>query len=136
MILEALFCLQVNAYLEARGEPFTGQIAVNQVALRRAGLDQTKVCAEVYRPHQFTGPWRNRRAKPKGAKAEEWKRAEQAARAALVWAEHGIGQDYSKGATHYHATSVRPYWTKCAKTTTRIARHVFYNDVKPCQSLR
>jgi spore germination cell wall hydrolase CwlJ-like protein len=133
MMLEALFCLTLNAYLESRGEPYTGQIAVSQVVLRRAGLDRTKVCEEVYRADQFTGPWNSPRHKPKNAKPAEWARAERAARAALVWAEHGIGQDYSRGATHYHNLTVRPYWTRCAKQTVQIARHKFYNAVQPCR---
>lgn len=128
-----LFCMTLNAYLEARGEPFYGQIAVNQVALRRAGLNPEGVCAEIYHPHQFIGPWRNPPVKPKRAKAAEWKRAEQAAWAAYVWAAHGIGQDYSGGATHYHAVTARPYWMRCSKLTAQIGRHRFCNDVKPCQ---
>ena len=132
-MIEAVFCLTINGFLEARGEPFPGQIAVNQVALRRAGLDRTKVCAEVYRPDQFTGPWRAPRSKPKWAKPAEWARAERAARAALLWAEHGIGHDYSRGATHYHNWTVRPSWTRCAKLTVQLAQHSFYTDVKPCR---
>ena len=136
MMLEALFCLTMNGFLEARGEPFTGQIAVNQVALRRADLDRTKGCGEVYRPDQFTGPWKAPRAKPKWAKPAEWARAERAAQAALLWAEHGVGQDYSRGADHYHATYVRPSWTRCAKVTVQIAQHRFYADVKPCRRVK
>ena len=131
--MTAVLCLAHNAYYEARGEPFTGQIAVNQVALRRAALDPAQVCAEIYRPDQFTWTSDKTRPKPHGP---AWVRAQQAARAALVWAEHGVGQDYSRGATHYHATYVRPGWTRCAKLTVQIARHKFYNDVKPCRRVK
>ena len=133
MLLEAAFCLQLNAYHEARGEPFHGQIAVNQVALRRAALDPAEVCRHIYLRDQFTWTATHAPRKPKRVDEAAWRRAELAARAALVWAQHGIGQDYSKGADHYHATYVRPSWTRCAKITVQIARHIFYNDVKPCR---
>ena len=134
MILEvALLCMSLTAYHEARGEPFHGQIAVNQVALRRAALRSEDVCHEIYRPGQFDGPRAHPRRKPKHAKPNEWARAEQAARAALIWAQHGIGQDYSRGATHYHATHVRPSWTRCARLVAQIKHHRFYDRVKPCK---
>ena len=133
MIAEGILCMSLAAYFEARGEPFHGQIAVNQVALRRAALDPNRVCEEIYRTAQFEGPAAHPRRKPKRVDERAWRRAEQAAHAALVWAEHGIGQDYSKGATHFHATYVRPSWTRCAKLTVQIARHRFYNNVNPCR---
>ena len=34
--------------------------------------------------------------------------------------------DVTEGATHYHATYVRPSWAKTKKRTTRIDRHIFY----------
>lgn len=133
MILEILLCLQLNAYLEARGEPFRGQIAVNQTALRRAALQPEKVCQEIFRPDQFSWTAKHPPRKPKRVDERAWHRAELAAQAALLWAQHGLGQDYSRGATHYHATSVRPYWTRCARLVAQIKRHKFYTDVKPCR---
>ena len=34
--------------------------------------------------------------------------------------------DVTEGATHYHATYVRPAWAKTKTKTTRIDRHIFY----------
>ena len=34
--------------------------------------------------------------------------------------------DITEGATHYHATYVRPAWAKTKTKTTRIDRHIFY----------
>jgi spore germination cell wall hydrolase CwlJ-like protein len=34
--------------------------------------------------------------------------------------------DITEGATHYHATYVRPSWAKTKTRTTRIDRHIFY----------
>ena len=37
-----------------------------------------------------------------------------------------ITLDFTDGATHYHATYVRPAWAKTKTRTTRIDRHIFY----------
>lgn len=43
----------------------------------------------------------------------------------------GAVSDPTGGATHYHATSIKPpKWTAGAKRTVTIGRHVFYKDVK------
>lgn len=121
----ARVCLGLNAYYEARGESYEGQIAVGQVALRRAGLDFHRVCAEIYRPGQFS--WTASR--PRGSKlpvGEAWQRALEAADAALAWAAFGIGPDYSRGATYYHAEGVRPYWTTGLEKVAVVDNHVFY----------
>jgi len=128
-----LLCLTLNAYHEARGEPFHGQIAVNQVALRRAALQPENVCREIYRPDQFSWTAKQAPRKPKQVDGKAWHRAELAARAALVWVQHGIGDDYSRGATHYHATYVRPSWTRCARLVNWINGHKFYDNVQPCR---
>jgi len=38
----------------------------------------------------------------------------------------GKVKDPTEGATHYHATYVRPAWAKTKTKTTRIDRHIFY----------
>ena len=37
-----------------------------------------------------------------------------------------INIDVTDGATHYHASYVRPAWAKTKKRTTRIDKHIFY----------
>ena len=34
--------------------------------------------------------------------------------------------NYTKGADHYHADYVNPYWAKSLVNTTKIGRHIFY----------
>jgi len=34
--------------------------------------------------------------------------------------------NYSKGATHFHATYVQPAWSKRMRRVTRIGEHIFY----------
>lgn len=128
----ALMCLSLNAYYEARGEPFEGQIAVSQVALRRAGGDLRRVCGEIYRPAQFS--WTATR--PRGSKLPRradpaWVRAQQAARVAVLWSFGAPLPDYSAGATHYHARSVNPFWTKGKTLVAELGEHRFYARVRP-----
>jgi len=37
------------------------------------------------------------------------------------------------GATHYHATYVRPYWAKSLKKMDKIGTHIFYK-LRPGQT--
>ena len=39
---------------------------------------------------------------------------------------YGNLDDFVEGATHYHATYVRPSWAKTKTKTTRIDKHIFY----------
>lgn len=49
-------CLTVGMYMEARGEPLAGQVAVGEVILKRVELDKRKdnVCEVLTKKHQFT----------------------------------------------------------------------------------
>jgi spore germination cell wall hydrolase CwlJ-like protein len=122
---EAKVCLALNAYYEARGESYEGQVAVGQVALRRAGLDYRRVCAEIYKPGQFS--WTAHRARASALPSgEAWQWALAAGTAALVWAARGEGEDHSRGATYYHAAHVTPYWTRGLELVAVIDQHLFY----------
>jgi spore germination cell wall hydrolase CwlJ-like protein len=119
-------CVALNAFYEARGEGWAGQVAVGQVAMRRAGLDFHHVCKEIYRPGQFS--WTAERprhgALPSG---ETWQWALAAAEQALVWAAHPEAHpDYSAKATYFHNTSVTPYWTRGLELVAMIGEHRFY----------
>ncbi|MGH8908304.1 MAG: cell wall hydrolase [Egibacteraceae bacterium] len=123
---EAKTCLALNTYYEARGEEYAGQVAVGQVALRRAGLDFRKVCREIYRPGQFT--WTATRpqgsALPRGV---AWQWALAAAEESLRWAARPEEfSDYSNGATHFHAHYVKPRWAHSMVRVTVLGAHLFY----------
>jgi spore germination cell wall hydrolase CwlJ-like protein len=38
----------------------------------------------------------------------------------------GLETNFTKGATHYHATYVKPYWANSKTKTTQIESHIFY----------
>lgn len=124
-ILAALECLSMNVYHEARSEPYAGQVAVAQVALRRAHYDPIVVCKEVYRPGQFS--WTATRPRKPHMLDPAWQRAQHAAAEALRWALGEGLPDHSRGATHFHADWIEPpSWAEVYRVTTRIGQHIFY----------
>ena len=137
MIVEAMFCLAMNIYHEAKGESFEGQIAVAHVVLNRVnsdgfpknvcdvvkerktifrredfGMIRTQVC-------QFTWVCNKRFAPPKNSPA--WQNAIEVA--ALVLS--GQTNDPTYGAHFFHSANVRPGWFSVERTT-RINNHIFY----------
>jgi len=135
MLVEtALMCLALNIYHEARSEPVHGQYAVAQVTLRRAEFTRKRVCAEVFRPFQFSWTVDKVRRLKRGwriAKSLEpaewvaWTKAVKIAQSALLAKPI---RDYSRGATHYHSKRVKPRWAKHMKLVAVIGQHVFYRE--------
>lgn len=116
MITEALMCLALNIYHEARGEPLEGQIAVAAVTLNRVADPRwpDTVCEVVYQPYQFS--WTIN--PPQVLEPEAFALAQKIAQEAT--------QDPSYG-THYHATHVRPSWSRKLALLGQIGDHRFYD---------
>ena len=142
MLLETAFiCLALNTYHEAKNQSLVGQIATAQVVMNRVEDDRfpSTVCEVVKqgptRPSwedpekeypikhrcQFSWYCDGKDDTPKNEKA--WRKAQDVA--FLVY-YNKIQLDITEGATHYHATYVRPSWAKTKKRTTRIEKHIFY----------
>tara|TARA_B100000963_G_C22341366_1_gene543127 strand:- start:128 stop:568 length:441 start_codon:yes stop_codon:yes gene_type:complete len=142
MILETAFiCLALNTYHEAKNQSMIGQIATAQVVMNRVEDSRfpNSVCEVVKqgptRPSwedpekeypikhrcQFSWYCDGKSDVPKNAKA--WKKAQEYAYLVLY---NRINIDVTEGATHYHATYVKPAWAKTKKRTTRIEKHIFY----------
>lgn len=122
-------CLAQSIYFEARGETVMGQAAVAQVVLNRVKNPAypKSICGVVYQNEK----WRNRcqfsfacDGRPERVRSQSaWKRAKQLARDVTngkVWLK-AVGDS-----THYHATYVKPRWSRYMKRTDRIGRHIFY----------
>jgi hypothetical protein len=124
-----LWCLATAIYFEARGEAYRGQVAVAQVVLNRVADHRypDTICGVVFQNQhkrnacQFSFacdgiPEVVNEPKP-------WAQAEEIAlgvtRGDLHLAEVGT-------ATHYHATYVRPDWSRRMNKVTQIGLHVFY----------
>lgn len=127
-MIEALFCIATAVYFEARGEPLEGQAAVawvvhNRVNSWRYPDTACKVVTEdEHRRHQcqFSYMCDGKREDI----YDDW--AYTKALAITMLTAAGFVQDPSLGATHYHATRVRPWWAAELQRTTRIDNHIFY----------
>ena len=138
MILEtALMCMAVNIYHEAGNQSMIGQMAVGQVVLNRVEDSRfpDTVCevvkeAVTYKNSnkpvrwkcQFTWFCDGKKDEP-NFESKTWSAALENASILLT---KTIVLDVTEGATHYHATYVRPEWAKTKTKTTRIDRHIFY----------
>ena len=136
MLLETAFiCLALNTYHEAKNQSLVGQIATAQVVMNRVEDNRfpNTICEVVKqgptRPSwedpehrcQFSWYCDGKDDTPKNEKA--WRKAQDVAFLVLY---DKIKLDVTEGATHYHATYVRPSWAKTKKRTTRIEKHIFY----------
>src|SRR4051812_37859378 len=112
-------CLALNVYYEARGESLAGQYAVAEVTMnRKAALGFPKtICEVVYQRGAFS--WTGERVyAPGGA---EWQRAIKVAED-VYYQRHAPALP---GVLHYHATYVRPLWSKERERVARIGAHIF-----------
>ena len=142
MLLETAFiCLALNTYHEAKNQSMVGQIAVAEVVMNRVQDERfpNSICEVVKqgptRPSwedpnkeypikhrcQFSWYCDGKSDVPKNEKA--WRKAQDVAFLVLY---NKIQLDVTEGATHYHATYVKPAWAKTKKRTTRIEKHIFY----------
>lgn len=126
-----LACLARNVYFEARGEPAAGQYAVAEVTMNRKGAASypDTVCEVVHQKN-----WDPLRGRYVGAfswtefdvlpapRGEEWALARKVAED--VYFRRVAPR--LQGATHFHASYIRPAWAKEKRPVARIGRHVFY----------
>jgi len=119
-------CLAQAVYFEARGEPFSGQIAVAQVVHNRTATRSKSYCDVVFEGSQRRNACQFSFAcDGKSDQAMEelaWRQAVTIAN--LV--KTGNVRDLSGEATHYHANYVTPSWSKKLAQTKTIGNHIFY----------
>ena len=142
MLLETAFiCLALNTYHEAKNQSLIGQIATAQVVMNRVEDKRfpNTVC-EVVKQGPTRPSWEDPKKEypikhrcqfswycdgkpdiPKNEKA--WQKAQDVAFLVIY---DKIKLDVTEGATHYHATYVKPSWAKTKTRTTRIESHIFY----------
>jgi len=120
----ALICMALNIYHEARDQPLAGQLAVAQVVVNRTLHEDypSSVCSVVKQKHQFSWLWDDISDKP--YEKEAWKLSQQIAKSVLA----GRTTEIVEGATHYHATSVTPGWSKRLERVVKIDKHIFYRS--------
>jgi len=138
MLLEtALVCLALNTYHEAKNQSMIGQVATAQVVMNRVADSRypNSVCEVVKQGPKYKGsdvPVRHKcqfswfcdgKSDEPRRDSKEWRMAQEYARIVL---SGRIVLDVTEGATHYHATYVKPAWAKTKTRTTRIESHIFY----------
>lgn len=128
----AAICLAANIYHESRGEPIVGQVAIALVTMNRAGGEPHRVCDVVLKRKQFS--WTaglvraNGQMKQRGIPKEPlaWTTAELVASIVL----NGWVPDITRGATHYHEQSIRPWWSRSMPLVATYGAHKFYREYK------
>ncbi len=134
MIAEAIICMALNVYHEARNQSLVGQIAVAQVTVNRVNDSRypDTVCGVVKQSITYSSgdPVKNKcqfswycdgkSDKPKDE--DSYYTALHIARKML----EGNLIDFTEGATHYHATYLRPDWAETKTYITQIDDHIFY----------
>ena len=138
MLIEtALMCLALNTYHEAKNQSMIGQLATAQVVMNRVADSRypNTVCEVVKQGPKYKGsdvPVRHKcqfswfcdgKSDEPRRDSKEWFKAQDYARIVL---SGRIALDVTEGATHYHATYVKPSWAKTKTRTTRIESHIFY----------
>jgi N-acetylmuramoyl-L-alanine amidase len=125
-----LHCLALNIYHEAGAESHTGKQAVAAVTLNRVKSDAfpKSVCGVVKQRDknscQFSWWCQKPKSPPKDSDA--WQDSVEIARKTL----EGLHKDPTQGALYFHATRVKPDWSRTYKRTTRIGNHIFYKPTK------
>ena len=136
MIAEAIVCLALNVYHEAKNQSLSGQIAVAEVVMNRVADSRypNNVCDVVKQGLTYRWnpgfPIRNKcqfswycDGKSDVAKEKEaWEESLSVAKGVY----YGYLDAYLEGATHYHAYYVNPSWAETKTYITRIDDHIFY----------
>ena len=133
---EALVCLAMNVYHEARDQPLLGQVAVAQVVMNR--VEDTRfpasVCEVVKQGQTYSWnpdiPIKHRchfswycDGKPDTIMNQK------AWQTAMFVAEQVYTNKFNdliEGATHYHAQYVMPEWATSKSFVIQINDHIFY----------
>jgi len=137
MFSEAILCMAVAIYFEARGEPFIGQMAVANVIMNRVEDSRypNDTCSVVEQGPTYTWakhyPVRNKcqfsfycdgKSDAPNRNSQAWNTALTVA----TGAKFKMYYDVTEGATHYHATYVNPSWAERKTKTVQINDHIFY----------
>ena len=135
-ITEAILCLALNVYHEAKNQPFIGQVAVAQVVMNRVYDERypNTVCEVVEQGPTYSWkpdfPIRNRCQFSWYCDGlSDPPKEKDACDNAIMVANsvyYGNFEDFVEGATHYHAYYVTPEWASAKTYITRIEDHIFY----------
>jgi len=120
------YWLAMNIYYEAASESRIGKIAVGIVTLNRVADPRypKSVKGVVTEPNQFS--WYNDRNLKTPSNSEMWKECLHIAKMLLTKGADNDIMSMLEGATHYHASYVKPPWAKTKTKVVQIGEHIFY----------
>ena len=135
MITEALVCIAVAVYFEARGEPSDGQLAVAQVVRNRVVSKDypDEACQVVKQGYYWAGnPIRDmcQFSFWCDGKSDNPRNRQLFYNSLYIAWLSGEQPDTTGGATHYHNTTVYPEWAYSGTITIKIHQHVFYRGIE------
>lgn len=121
-MLEAIMCLALNIYFEARDQDIDGQLMVAEVTMNRVASPDfpDTVCDVVWQPGAFSWTHDGKSDTPRDVQAF----AESVLLANDVLHNRSILLDTK--ATFYHEKSVRPYWVDSVTQIGMVGDHIFY----------
>lgn len=123
-----LMCMAVAIFFEARAEPVAGMEAVANVIVNRVEDSRypDTVCDVVWERKQFSFTHDGLTDDPEAHTGHQdklaWATSQEVAKEALQGNLLGVTS------THYHATSVLPFWAKLYSKDGRVGKHVFYTN--------
>lgn len=125
-----LYWLALNIYHEAGNQHTIGKIAVGVVTLNRVKSDLYEDTIEtvVKERKQFSWYHLKRNHIPHDQKL--WKECLRIAEMLLTPGYNGDIMKHLANVTHYHATYVRPKWSKTYVKVIQIGDHIFYRKPK------
>lgn len=127
-----LECLALNVYHETRAMSLADAHAVSDVVLNRVESARypNTICEVVHQGYkkgsrscQFSWYCDGKSDTPKDENA--WERSRKFARDMYLFQ---MFRGITEGATHYHATYVKPYWAPSLDRVAQIGAHIFYRE--------
>jgi spore germination cell wall hydrolase CwlJ-like protein len=132
---DALHCLALNIYFEARGSNLADKVAVADVVVNRKKDRRypNSICGVIKQAKldsdgqprinkcQFSWYCDGKPDIPRDM--DRWEEAKLLSYQILI---DGKYRGITEGATHYHATYVKPHWAKSFQQVGRIGEHIFY----------
>ena len=108
-------------HFEARGEPVEGRVAVVEVVLARRESNRwpSTACGVIAQRAQFSFV---RNGRIPDVSSSHYDRAREVVMDVLS----GRTSSSAKGATYFHASYVRPGWSRSKRQISQIGRHLFY----------
>ena len=123
--LSSQSCLALNLYREGRGGSDAGLYMIMGVIFNRYDNEQypDDYCDVIFQHKQFS--WVMDMLYKEVKDVEQWRRVYKIVEYSLM--NRDFVKGLSQGATHYHATSITPYWVDGnMKRVARVDKHIFY----------